>query len=146
MNHHFLHRDMQDAFDWFEGLLVQMCADVKSSRAKNIQIAVEKVREYIDAHYTQSLSLTEMAEMVYVNPSYLSTSFKRLTGYGFVDYVIRRRMDRAAEILRETELGIAETAELTGYENVRHFSRLFRKVWGKTPSEYREGCRRERET
>ncbi len=146
MNRHFLHRDIQDAFDWFEGLLVQMCADVKSSRAKSIQIAVEKVREYIDAHYTQSLSLTEMAEMVYVNPNYLSTSFKRLTGYGFVDYVIRRRMDRAAEILRETELGIAETAELTGYENVRHFSRLFRKVWGKTPSEYREGCRRERDT
>ncbi len=140
LSHSLLCRDMGEVASWLGELLTQMCRDVKKSRAKSIQIAVEKVRDYIDAHYTQSLSLTELADMVYVNPNYLSTSFKRLTGEGFVDYVMKKRMNKAAELLQKTGLSVAEIAALTGYENVRHFSRLFRKTWDMTPSEYRELC------
>lgn len=133
-----VYRDIGTVFDWFRCLFSEMAADVEKKRMKSIHLSVLKVREYIDLHYTENISLSEMAEMVYVNANYLSTSFKKFTGQGFVDYIIVKRMDKAAQILAETSLGVAETAQLVGYENVRHFSRLFKKYKGVLPSEYRE--------
>ena len=78
-------RDSGEIFDWFKELLLCMAEDVNRKRMKSIQLTIMQVREYIDVHYTENISLTEMAEKVYINPNYLSTSFKKVTGERFVD-------------------------------------------------------------
>ncbi|CAM3535576.1 MULTISPECIES: response regulator transcription factor [Saccharibacillus] len=100
--------------------------------------AVEVALQYIKARYASELSLEKVASVVYLNAAYFSQLFKQKTGQGFKDYVTQIRLDRAMEMLGESELKVGDIAERVGYPDVRHFSQVFRKKIGSTPSEYRE--------
>ncbi|XID92000.1 response regulator [Paenibacillaceae bacterium WGS1546] len=99
--------------------------------------AVEVALQYIRNHYHEDLSLEKVASIVYLNPIYFSQLFKQKTGKGFKEYVTHLRLERAMELLRESELKIADISERVGYPDMRHFSQIFRKKSGLTPSEYR---------
>jgi|GEM_PF-329948 two-component system response regulator YesN len=99
--------------------------------------AVEVALQYIRAHYNTELTLEKVASIVYLNPVYFSQLFKQKTGQGFKDYVTHLRLERAMELLRDSELKVGEISERVGYPDVRHFSQIFRKKVGLTPSEYR---------
>ncbi|OWA33366.1 DNA-binding response regulator [Saccharibacillus sp. O16] len=103
--------------------------------------AVEVALQYIKARYGAELSLEKVASIVYLNPAYFSQLFKQKTGQGFKDYITQIRLDRAMEMLGESELKVGDIAERVGYPDVRHFSQVFRKRIGCTPSEYREQIR-----
>ena len=100
--------------------------------------AVGDMVEYIRNHYNEDISLTQLAEKLYMNPAYLSELFKETTGMGFVAYVTSVRMEKACEFLRHRDLKIHQIASLVGYEDERYFSTVFRKYHGLTPSEYRK--------
>jgi two-component system response regulator YesN len=100
--------------------------------------AVEVAIQYIQSHLSAELTLEKVASVVYLNPVYFSQLFKQKTGGGFKEYVTQLRLDRAMELLRQSELKIGEIAERVGYPDVRHFSQIFRKKAGCTPSEYRQ--------
>jgi two-component system response regulator YesN len=100
--------------------------------------AVEVALQYIHSHYTAELSLEKVASVVYLNPVYFSQLFKLKTGKGFKDYITHLRFVRAMELLRGTELKVGDISERVGYPDVRHFSQIFRKKTGFTPSEYRQ--------
>ena len=99
--------------------------------------AVNVSLQYIHAHYASELSLEKVASVIYLNPVYFSQLFKQKTGKGFKTYVTDVRLDRAMAMLRESELKVSEVSERVGYPDVRHFSQIFRKKTGLTPSEYR---------
>jgi two-component system, response regulator YesN len=100
--------------------------------------AIEFALQYIKAHYHEELSLEKAASVVYLNPVYFSQLFKQKTGQGFKEYVIQLRLDQAKEMLHNPALKIADICERIGYQDMRHFSQLFRKRYGMTPSEYRQ--------
>jgi two-component system response regulator YesN len=100
--------------------------------------AIEVSLQYIHMHYFTELSLEKVASVVYLNPVYFSQLFKQKTGNGFKEYVIHLRLERAMELLRDSELKIGDISERVGYPDVRHFSQIFRKKTGFTPSEYRQ--------
>ncbi|MCQ4088285.1 helix-turn-helix domain-containing protein [Saccharibacillus sp. JS10] len=100
--------------------------------------AVEIALQYIKARYGAELSLEKVASVVYLNPAYFSQLFKQKTGQGFKEYITQLRLDHAMEMLSESELKVGDIAERVGYPDVRHFSQVFRKKIGCTPSEYRE--------
>ncbi|WP_028612655.1 response regulator [Paenibacillus harenae] len=102
--------------------------------------AVEVALQYIHAHFSSELSLEKVASIVYLNPVYFSQLFKLKMGQGFKEYIIHLRIERAMELLRGSELKIGEIAEQTGYPDVRHFSQIFRKKAGCTPSEFRQNA------
>jgi len=102
--------------------------------------AVEVALQYIRGHYQTDLSLEKVASIVYLNPIYFSQLFKQKTSHGFKEYVTQLRMERAMELLRESELKIADISERVGYPDMRHFSQIFRKKSGLTPSEYRQSA------
>lgn len=91
---------------------------------------------YINAHYTEPISLQEVADEVAVSRNYFSELFKRVTGSNFIDYVIDLRVKRAKELLAATSLRVYEVAELSGFNDVKYFSKLFKKLVGMTPAEY----------
>ncbi|MDQ6422909.1 response regulator [Paenibacillus sp. LHD-117] len=102
--------------------------------------AVEVAMQYIHSHFASELTLEKVASVVYLNTVYFSQLFKQKTGGGFKEYVTQLRLDRAMELLSQSELKIGEIADRVGYSDVRHFSQIFRKKTGCTPSEYRQNA------
>ena len=85
--------------------------------------------DYVEKHLYEAIHLSEVAAVVGVSDSYLSTLFKKNMNENFVSYVNRKKMERAKEMLAEGKL-VYEISECLGYENVSYFSKVFRKVYG----------------
>lgn len=102
---------------------------------------VDVALQYIRAHYTEDLSLEGVASVVFLNPVYFSQLFKQKTGQGYKDYVISLRMEQAKKLLLDPQLKLADIADRIGYHDVRHFTQVFRRKCGMTPTEYRIGMK-----
>lgn len=104
-----------------------------------INTIVKNVREYIHQHYNRKgLTLNEIAQKNHVSPNYLSYLFKKYTGCNLWDYVIKLRMEESKRLLLTTDLKRYEIAERVGYESPEHFSKIFKKYFGKSPSELKK--------
>jgi two-component system response regulator YesN len=101
--------------------------------ARPVKIAMR----YVEACCTQPLSLERVAEQVHLNPSYLSTIFKKETGQNFSDYLTNCRINEAKRLLRESNLKIAQISCAVGYTDSKHFSKIFTKSVGIKASAYR---------
>jgi two-component system response regulator YesN len=95
-------------------------------------------KQYIAEHYREQIKLEDVARQVHLNPVYFSTIFKKETGMNFSDYLINYRLDVAKDLLKTTGLSMAEIAGAVGYLDTKYFSKLFTKVVGIKPSEYRK--------
>ncbi len=98
---------------------------------------IQEAKAYILANFNRPLSLQDVADHVYMNPSYLSYLFKETTGQNYIDFLIACRVQEAQKLLNDVQLKIYQVGELVGYENPRYFAYIFKKVTGKTPVEFR---------
>ncbi|MEI9920171.1 MAG: chromate resistance protein ChrB domain-containing protein [Bacteroidota bacterium] len=97
----------------------------------------EIIQDQIDTNLT--LSLKEISKTLDVHPTYLSREFSRyFDNLSFGDYIRKLRIDKALEMLKDSNRSLAEIAYLTGFSDQSHFTRIFKKVTGKNPSEYRK--------
>ena len=96
------------------------------------------MKQYIDGHL-QSVSLDTLAEQVYMSPAYVSRYFKQKTGQNFQEYLIAKRMEKAAVLLEDLQYQIGDVSEMVGYRNPFNFSRTFKKFYGVNPRDYRLG-------
>lgn len=95
---------------------------------------------YIDEHYrSEDISLNRVAKEVNLSPNYLSAVFSQEMGTTFVEYLTARRMEKARELLRHSDLRSGEIAAAVGYKDSHYFSFLFKKTQGCTPRDYRSG-------
>ncbi|ULO09106.1 response regulator [Paenibacillus sp. 19GGS1-52] len=102
-------------------------------------LIVEKAQEYIDENYAQKgLTIHEVAKKNHVSPNYLSYLFKKNTGFNLWEYVIKLRMEESRELILNTDLRRYEIAERVGYESPEHFSKIFKKYYGISPSELKK--------
>lgn len=99
--------------------------------------SIDVALQYIRTHYHDDLSLEKVAAIVYLNPVYFSQLFKQKIGQGFKEYVTHLRLEQAKQLLMNPKLKLADVADRIGYQDMRHFSQVFRKKYGVTPSEYR---------
>lgn len=99
--------------------------------------SVEVALQYMRTHYHDDLSLEKVASIVYLNPVYFSQLFKQKTGQGFKEFVINLRLEQAKQLLMNPKMKLADVAERIGYQDIRHFSQVFKKKYGVTPSEFR---------
>jgi AraC-like DNA-binding protein len=107
-----------------------------SPRGQNIK-SMEKAMNYIDSHLCDNFTLEEIARIAAMSKAYFSTAFKRLNGISLWDYITIKRIDKAIDLLSETDKTILEIALLCGYNNTANFNRAFRKITQKTPRDYR---------
>jgi AraC-like DNA-binding protein len=96
-----------------------------------------KARRFIEEHATEPLSLGRVAKAVAINPTHLSEKFKQVTGVKFVDYVARRRYEKARKLLEDVDLRVSEIAFAVGFQSLSQFNRVFKKLSGKSPTAYR---------
>lgn len=98
----------------------------------------------MEAHSEEKFSLEKMAKALYVNGSYLLRTFKQYTGMTPLNYHHRLRCAKAKALLAQTDLSVSQVGEAAGFVSSSHFSHIFRKTEGCTPSEYRRnresGC------
>ncbi|CAM4168127.1 response regulator [Paenibacillus alkaliterrae] len=99
---------------------------------------ITKAIEYIKLHYRDDLTLQEVADTIHVSKSYFSNLFKKQSGQNFIDYLIDLRLHEAKRMLVQHEYKIYEVAEKSGFNDVKYFSKLFKKMTQMTPVEYRE--------
>ena len=92
--------------------------------------------EAIDSNVAHA-SLQYLADLVQINPVYLSRLFKEKTGMNFSDYILKKKMEMAATLLKSTNSTIYEISEMTGYSNDKNFSRAFKKYYGVSPTIYK---------
>lgn len=112
-------------------------AEYMGGQGKEVSNAIVKVQQFIDAHLHLDLSRETIAEQVYLNPAYLSRLFRKETGKSLTDYMVEQRMSKAKVELARTNVKISDIAVSVGYSNFSHFSKLFKKMTGMTPQEYR---------
>lgn len=110
----------------------------KGSQVEAVQNSIQYIKQYIGSHLNEDLSLTKIADISYFNPSYLSRLFKQETGVKLSDYIMEVRINKAKELLKETNLKIFEIALMVGLESSTYFGRVFKKYTNETAQEYRE--------
>lgn len=99
---------------------------------------IQEVKQYLEAHYNQPLSLDIVADQCGLSPKYLSRLFKEETGENFSDYLVQLRVEKAKQMLCESNAKIGDISISVGIESRATFLRTFQKVEGITPSEYRK--------
>jgi two-component system response regulator YesN len=105
---------------------------------ESVHRLIRSALSFIEEEHANDLTLTLIAERLFVNPNYLSSLFKSETGSTFTNQLTRVRMDKAKELLSKTNLKIYQISEQVGYSDQAHFSRVFKAVEGIRPYEFRE--------
>lgn len=116
----------------------EYCSYVRLYSLKDYSPLVQKVINYINLNLASSLSLKELAAMCYISPPYLSNLFKHEVGITLTDYINSQRIHRAARLLTTTDSKIATIAEMVGILDGNYFTKIFKRVMGMTPTEYRK--------
>ena len=111
--------------------------EVEYEDAQQMNMQVKSAQAYIAEHYTEDISLTEVAEHVGISAGYMSTLFTQNTGYGFVDYLNHVRIEHACCYLEQHYLKQYEIAYKIGFRDEKYFAKVFRKFMGMSPKEYR---------
>lgn len=104
----------------------------------NMRLVIARACEYMEANLQEEITLKQIAEYSNLSASYFGVLFKQHTGKSFVNYFNQMRMDKAMELLRNSDLKIYEIAENVGFASLPYFNRVFKQVLSMTPNEYRK--------
>lgn len=98
---------------------------------------IRRAKEFINEHQTEDLTLSQVAKAVNTSTFYFCKMFKKATGINFTDYLSRVRIEKSKNLLLNPNLRISEIAFEVGFQSLTHFNRVFKKVLGQSPTEYR---------
>lgn len=99
---------------------------------------IESLKDYLNCHYHEPITLSKIADNFGINPNYLCERFKQQTGEHFVTYLTRLRIEQAKLLLENVTVKAYEVGFMVGYDDPTYFSKVFKKVVGLTPTEYRQ--------
>ena len=118
-------------------MLEEYCDLVSEYSTRKYSAIVQKAVNHIKLHFESPLTLQGIAEIIPVNASHLSRKFKDDTGMSLIDFINLNRIEAAKVYLQNNTSSITEIAFIVGYNDMNYFSRVFKKVTGYTPSQYR---------
>lgn len=124
--------------EWFNKKMSEACRNVMVKRGERNNDIIDSAISYIDTNYNKDISLDEISRIMNLSPYYFSKLFKEETGENFVEFLTRIRIEKAKELLVSPEKSMKEICSEVGYSDPNYFSRIFKKVVGQTPTEYRE--------
>jgi AraC-like DNA-binding protein len=134
-------REPQKMVNWFNHTIIDTFIHELEERSDaQLKKVVETAMIYLQNNYMKDISLDSCADHTRTNSVVLSKLFKQVTGKNFIDYLTELRLDKAKELLRETDLKITDVAAEVGYQQT-YFNRIFKKIEGVTPTQYREMSR-----
>ena len=117
-------------------LLIERAMDYVNF-SSNTQSTVEIIQSYLDLHYAENIQRNDLSNIVYLSSDYLSRIFKKETGYSLMQYVTRKRISVACDLLKSSNLPIHAVALQVGFSSFSYFSKVFRETTGLSPQAYR---------
>ncbi|MDF2925363.1 MAG: hypothetical protein K0R57_4277 [Paenibacillaceae bacterium] len=129
---------MLDLHNYVRAYLSDVCTSVHDKRSGRAGGVIERIRHLIEQRYSENLTVVDIAEGVYLSPTYVSLLYKQETGETLFEYLTKVRIERAKELLKDPRNKFYEICHAVGYNDASHFSKLFKKMTGYTPSAYRE--------
>lgn len=119
-------------------LVQQFLAAAAQDGNRGGNVFAQRIKDYIDSHFSEDFSLQSMADALHVSPYYLAHVCKDVTGYSPLQYVLRRRIGEAQTLLITTDLPVTRIAAQVGYDNPSHFNAQFSKAVGMSPRTFRK--------
>lgn len=116
----------------------QQIGQLKKETAMREMRPILEAKRYMQQHYQEALRLETVSNVVGFNATYFSALFKKETGQNFMDYLTELRISKAKTLLCRDDLSVQDVAELVGYRELKYFSRLFKKITGVSPSDYKK--------
>lgn len=98
---------------------------------------ITKAKDFIREHHTEDLSLLQVAQVAHANHFHFCRVFKRSTGLSFTNFLSRVRIEKSKNLLNNPQLRVSEIAYEVGFQSLTHFNRVFQKLLGQSPTEYR---------
>lgn len=112
-------------------------SDMKSEDLKNNH-KILSAQLFIKSNYSRNIKLDDVAAAIYLSPNYFSSFFKKITGYTFSNYLIKKRIESAKKLLGTTDIPIKQIVYHVGFEDYNYFNRTFRKIEGVPPAQFRK--------
>lgn len=133
----FRMRTRREILSWVEQIIMLAYQQLGAGNRQRGALEVEKTKTYIDQHLSENISMNDLAQNAYLSPNYLGRIFYEKLGMSISEYINRRRMERACELIRSGDAKIYEIAEQVGVRDPNYFSSLFKKSIGLSPKEYK---------
>ena len=124
--------------NWYMEKMKSATQSMSTGKKDHTHHLIKKALDYIQNNFNRDISLNEISEELNISSYYFSKLFKDETGEGFVEYMTKRRVDKAKEMLKDPQKSIKEIGSECGYSDPNYFSRSFKKYTGVTPTEARE--------
>lgn len=136
----------EDCIDVYEEKLMQFIFALQENINSQLDVnrngqKIQRAVDYIEQNYAKDLNMAVVSNYISMNYSLFSYSFKQYTGSNFVNYLKDIRMREAKRLLAETDMRIIEISQEVGYDNEKHFMKIFKASCGVSPSEYRKNMR-----
>lgn len=113
--------------------------NINTRCTREIPEQMKRSLTFLQEHFTEELTVTQLSSMEFLSPSRYRTIFRGVMQQSPQEYIIHLRLNMACSLLSNTKHSISEVAQAVGYADPRYFARLFRKMYGMTPTEYRNG-------
>lgn len=127
-----------DVLAWLEKLRDGLCKYLSTLQKSHCNKTVLQVKKYIDKHIEEKLTLMDIASLFNITPNYLSLLFKKHSDIGFSEYITQKKIAHAKALLDTGQFKIYEIAERLSFENAFYFSKVFKKVEGCSPRDYKQ--------
>lgn len=131
-------RSISQAIEEISGLYENAINKIEELLKNRNRLNLDEVQVYIDRNYQSPVSLDTIAQHFFVSKEHLSRIFKSHTGENISAYILRKRMEKARELILEKGLEIKNVAEIIGYSDLAYFYRVFKKHFGVTPGDLRK--------
>jgi two-component system response regulator YesN len=137
-NQIFLMDTLPDIKEYLNRVAQKTTLAIDRQQVKEISVLIENVKKYINENFSNnSLSLSSLAKLFFLNPSYLSRMFKKETGVSFVEYLTSIRMEKAITLLNRKEIKAFEISDAVGISDSNYFCTCFKKYTGKCVSDFK---------
>ncbi|NOU71923.1 response regulator [Paenibacillus sp. LMG 31458] len=128
----------EEVYDWMRGETDLFMNTFFEWQYKYSAKTVSRAIHFMKEHFSEQLSLQHVASQIHLNPAYFSHLFKKETGRSFVTYLIELRMEKAKQLLSNTDMSVTEISGHVGYDLPNYFAKLFKQFTGCSPKEYRK--------
>ncbi|MEH7094907.1 response regulator transcription factor [Neobacillus vireti] len=126
-----------EAVEQLDEFIAEAKKTINSTAFQPENVHIKKILDYLNDHYTEPLTLTGVAQYFHFNPSYLSSYFSTHHGEGFIEYLNRIRIEEATKLLIQGTARISEISGMVGYSDHSYFCKVFKKIKGLSPSQFR---------
>ena len=109
-----------------------------SSKPTRNQRIIREAKNFMDRYFMEKIKLEDVAKHMGLGPNYFSYIFKKVCGYTFIDYPIRKRIEKACQLLKDFHMTVTQASMEVGYWDVNYFTQIFKKVTGMPPGKFRD--------